>query len=227
MISRKDGGIAVFDIRTASLQDYDPNIFHRLDKFRLAKQSLSQHSAEIIELGDLICHFDMQDHVGISLLHKHYSIHEDEIVVRRFVEGVAYMSPVLIQDVDDVIPYVWKAEVANGHASYYPLEFCQYPDESREAALTEIALLVGAEGFLAELAHRLTQLNLASVFGLMTASCSKGLKVEPGETLLETTDEEARVLTLKPVPEADVEGLDSTQTFWMFSWPEGASRLSV
>ena len=217
----------MFDICTASLEDYDPNVFRRLDKFRLAKQSLSQHSAEIIELGDLICHFDMQDHVGVSLLHKHYGIHENELVVRRFVDDVAYMSPALIQGVGEVIPYVWKAEVADGHASYYPLEFCQYPDESREAALTEIALLAGAEGFLAEFAHRLTQLNLISVLGLMTASCSKGLMAKPGETLLETTDEEARVLTLRPVPEAEVEGMESTQTFWMFSWPEEASRLSL
>jgi hypothetical protein len=219
--------LAVFDIRTASLEDYDSNVFYRLDKFQSAKHSLSQHSTEITELGDLICHFDMQDHVGISLLHKHYGIHKDELVVRRFVDGVAYMSPVLIEDAGEVIPYVWKVEVTDGHASYYPLEFCQYPEESREAALTELALLAGAEGFLAELAHRLTQLNLAGVFGLMTASCSKVLKVEPGETLLETTDEEARMLTLKPVPEAEIGGLESTQTFWMFSWPEETSRLSL
>jgi hypothetical protein len=37
----------------------------------------------VTELGDVICHYGLHDVVGVTLLHKHFEIADDEIVVDR------------------------------------------------------------------------------------------------------------------------------------------------
>jgi hypothetical protein len=206
---------------SAALQEYDAEVFRGLSPFHAAKGSLAGQQERITELGNVICKHGLQDKVGVTLLHQHFPISADEAVVREFAGNVAYMQPRSAGDSANRVPYIWKLGFDDyGQACYYPLEFCEYPDHLLGEARRDVELIAASKGFLAEMAGKLEQLGLADVFGIADLRSKDGLTVADGQTLLETTDHELRRLTLEPVPQSAVEGIDSTQTLWGFSKPE-------
>ncbi|MHA6795533.1 hypothetical protein ACVGVM_18745 [Pseudonocardia bannensis] len=198
------------------VRDYDVGVFQRLNNFQIAKGHLDGDRDYVTELGDVICHHGMHEVVGVTLLHKHFEIADDELVVREFVDNVSYMKPWNVDTLPRLLPYLWKAEVTDERADYFPLEFCAYPPEIRPEAERDLQRLRGSSAFLAAFAAKLDELGLREVFGLAHLRSRDGLVLAEGETLLETTDEERRILTLRPARAAEVEGLDTTQTLWIY-----------
>src|SRR5215207_11719033 len=121
-------------LSNAVIKGYQSDVFQGLDAFHLAKRSLAKQEQCITLLGDVICDHNMQKHVGVSLLHKHFSISSDEIVVKRFVDNVAYIEPHKIDIIEDELPYIWRVKIDGNMALYYPTEFCQFPAHLRKKA---------------------------------------------------------------------------------------------
>ncbi|WP_214367836.1 hypothetical protein [Pseudonocardia sp. H11422] len=203
-------------VRDAVVRDYDVGVFQRLNDFQIAKRHLDDDRDYVAELGDVICRHGLHDVVGVTLLHKHFEISDDELVVREFVDNVSYMKPWNIEELPRLLPYLWKAEVTGGRADYFPLEFCEYPAQIRSEVEQDLQRLRDSSAFLAAFAAKLDELGLGEVFGLVHLRSRDGLVLAAGETLLETTDEERRILTLRPAQASDVEGLDTTQTLWIY-----------
>ena len=151
-----------------------------------------------------------------TLLHKHFEISDDELVVREFIDNVSYMKPWQVESLPRLLPYLWKVEIDDGRAGYYPLEFVEYPAEIRPEAERDLQRLHASSAFLTAFANKLDGLGLRGIFGLAHLRSRDGLVIGDGETLLETTDEERRILTLRPAHASEVEGLDTTQTLWIY-----------
>ena len=205
------------------LRHYQAEVFQHLNPFHLAKRFIEGHQHSLIELGDVICRHNLQDHVGISLLHKHFNISDNELVVREFVNDVAYMKPRNVDDITNLVPYLWKCEIANQQALYCPLEFCEYPDRLQDETHQEVQLINGSKQFLIEIAEKLEELELTAFFGIAALCSREPFSLGQEQTLLETTDEEQRLLTLIRAPQAEVDQIDTTQTLWTFTPP----RLEV
>lgn len=203
-------------VRDVDIRDYDPGVFQGLNDFSVARDYLGHSRDYVTELGDVICHYGLHEVVGVTLLHKHFEIAGDEMVVREFVDNVSYMTPWNVTALLRVLPYLWKAQVDGGHADYFPLEFCAYPAGIQEEAHRDLERLEGSAGFLAAFAAALDELGLREIFGLAHLRSRDGLILGDGETLLETTDEANRILTLRPAQAQEVEGLDTTQTLWTY-----------
>jgi hypothetical protein len=60
----------------------------------------------------------------------------------------------------------------------------------------DLEILNGSRDFLTAFANTLADLGLIEIFGLASLRSRDGIVLEPGETLLETTDEERRTLEL-------------------------------
>jgi hypothetical protein len=54
----------MYRVTNATLRDYDPEAFQRLNTFRVAKQSLVEQQKCIADLGDIICSHQLNNHVG-------------------------------------------------------------------------------------------------------------------------------------------------------------------
>jgi hypothetical protein len=166
--------------------------------------------------------------LGVSLLHRHFSISSKEIVVKEFDNNVAIIKPREMGNVTGVLPYIWRVEVEGNTASFYPTEFCAFPENLQGFARAEIEIVGRSDRFLAEFAQKLSELELTDVFGIVSLCSRQALEIDEGWTLLESSDAETRTLILKPVRESELEELEpSTQTLWAFSPPEANSEVSV
>lgn len=200
----------------AEFREYDAGIFQRLNEFRVARDCLESSRESLADLGDLICLYGLHKRIGVSLLHKHFDISDSELVVREFDHNVSYIKPWEIGRPNSPVPYLWKAEIRGSRALYYPLEFCDYPEDLKGEALHELENLHGSATFLSAFASKLADLGLIDVFGFVSLRSRDGLTIELDETLLETTDEERKILTLRPAQISEIEGLATTQTLWMY-----------
>jgi hypothetical protein len=195
----------------ASVQSYDPDVFDRLNLFRTAKTLLSRHKGSISDLGGVIIDHKLHNVFGVSLLHKHFDLHHDEVLVRNIdsARRIAHSGPVSRHV--EAVPYLWKAlRDPGGRLRLAPLEFVRRHDVlSYEVDLTRHA------SFLTAIARALAERNLLDVFGISTTNI-RNIPLGPHELMVETTDSEKRRLTITPMPRADVKIDDLTETFWTF-----------
>lgn len=211
---------------------YDPSIFDELYDFHIARTILQQLGPAVTSLGDIICEYELHEHVAANLLHKHFSLLKGERVVRETNNGIAYMRPCSYDDnpPENVLPYLWQFADGQQGRHFYPLEFAIYSVEDVEIAKTQIELISSNAQFLKEFANRLWQLGLEDIFGIAARSSRLELVLPPGHELLETTDSINRVLTLEAVDEKTLRDADTTETLWIFTPPSNqkvACRNSV
>jgi hypothetical protein len=198
------------------ISPYAPSLFLSLPDFWTAKHSLERTKGHLKELGTMICRYGLQERVGVSLLHKHFTVYSNEQLVKHFVGNSAYIR-LYPQSIDEnIVPYLWKLEhdEETGVQSFYPLEFVDTVQRASRAR-TDAQKFVSSEMFLAEIAAKLCALNLENVFGLCTLHGNSEIVLGDEEILLETTDHVNRVLTLAPAAKTLTE---TTETSWQFTF---------
>ncbi len=201
-----------------NISPYDPSFFLSLPDFRTARHSLDRTRGHIKELGKIICRYGLQEHIGVSLLHKHFTISPDEQLIKHFVGNSAYVRPYQQSINDNVVPYLWKFDhnQTTGMQSFYPLEFVDTAQRASRGR-ADAQKFVSSEMFLAEISAKLCALNLEDVFGLCTLHGNGEIILGDEEILLETTDHLNRVLTLAPAADTS---LETTETSWQFTFDE-------
>jgi len=200
---------------TAVLPSYDWQVFQELNAFQTAKRLLAENRCAIGQLGDVICEHQLHEHVGISLLHRHFGLTNQERVVRRFALEEAVVQPERIDQADDVIPYVWKAETG-GAARFYPLEFSAYPERFRGVAQRDAEAVANSPQFLAAMSQKLDDLGLSNLFGIATMNSMQVFTLRADDIVLESPGDGDRVLRLRPVPASAVTE-ETTETLWGFT----------
>jgi hypothetical protein len=201
------------------LTEYDIDVFHNLYDFHIARTILRQLGPAVSAVGDLICKYKLESHVAVNLLHKHFDLRDSEQVVRWTEGRTAYMSPRLAGECSEgcILPYLWQLADGREGRSFYPLEFATYDATDAGAARAEIRLIAKNTDFLAELADFLWKIGLEDTFGIAALASRASIVLQPGETMLETTDSANRKLTLAPIPEEELVGSETTETLWIFS----------
>jgi hypothetical protein len=204
-------------IDNSLLKSYDYNVFHSLSDFHLAKEKLDVYEKSIPSLGRIIYKYQFNDVVAINLLHKHFNISDEEIVVRTFQDQrLAYMRPEKAKDaVPYCVPYLWAYSIdPKREKGWYPIEFIKWSDQY----CPDFELLRYADEFLLELGEALVELGLQNIFGMAGIYSKNKFDTKANETLIETTDEVNRILTLETMPACAVKKMpDTTKTLWTFS----------
>ncbi|PZV18575.1 MAG: glycerol-3-phosphate ABC transporter substrate-binding protein [Leptolyngbya sp.] len=206
------------------LTTYKPEVFENLDTFESAREQLEDKKDLLPELGDVIRRHGLNQQIGISLLHKHFDLTHEERLVEEFADNHAYIKP--STDCNDSLPYMWKLEQdeQSGERLWVPLEFV---DSMATAATTVEQATVVANNplFLKELAEKLSDLNVADLFGFSVLHRDE-IHVAAGNILVESTDEDARVLTFSALPREKVDPTTLTQTLWKFPTNGGVECVS-
>ena len=117
--------------------EFEPSVFHELFDFQIARVILDQLGPAVIALGDVICKHNFHADVAVNLLHKHFDIRNCELVVRKVLDGKAFMQPCTYKDDKsiDLLPYLWQYTAGPRGRHFYPLEYAEYlPAEMNAAA---------------------------------------------------------------------------------------------
>jgi hypothetical protein len=203
-----------------TIEAYQPDVYNQLNVFSTSKALLPRYKKYLACLGHVIVRHKLHDRLGISLLHKHFDLNNDEILLRHIDKGhnCAYMEPA--KQASAATPYLWKpVRGPEGQWSFFPLEYLQTQDK----ASTPGSYLTGLSPFLVEIADTLESLQVLDLFSIAEANITS-IRLQPDEILVETTDSKKRRLDLKPVPDADVNIDEVTETFWMFSPIDGPAQ---
>ncbi len=201
-----------------NISSYNSSIFSLLPDFRTASHSLDRMRGDLQVLGEIICRYNFEEHFGVTLLHKHFSILPGERLIKHFVGNRAYIRPYSQPISDNAVPCVWKFErnQTTGVQSFCPLEFVDTTHRAFRGR-ADAQIFVSSEAFLAEISAALCALNSENVFGLCTHHGDGEIVLGDGEILLETTDYMNRVLTLAPAAKTSTE---TTETTWQFMFDE-------
>ncbi|MEM6972087.1 MAG: hypothetical protein AAF577_04705 [Pseudomonadota bacterium] len=198
------------------LKAYDPEIFDQLNDFPEAKLKLRESTLARDALGSVICKYGFEDVIAVNLLHKHFDIGADEIVLRRFEsDRHATMRPCRrVEVADTAVPYLWAFADGRDGRGWYPLEFLHWPG----GACADVALLCFSDGMLEELGEEVIASGMADTFGIAGLFSRHSFVLGSGTTLLETTDEATRTLDLRVVTQETLSSsADTTQTLWIYS----------
>jgi len=161
----------------------------------------------------------VNERFGLSLLHKHFGLSEEEIIVRKVnvKRRIVDMSPKKNQNT--AIPYLWKAAPGDRTRwQFFPLEFLGSHQRKKLTSKTMGKLAP----FFCDVAQALADLDLLDVFGIGTTNI-RDIPISEHEMIIETTDEERRRLTVKPYLRSDVKMEELTETFWLFTPDEGSN----
>lgn len=206
------------------LTAYKSDVFDGLQDFFVARDELVESQAMLSELGDVIRRHQLEKYVGMCLLHKHFHLATEERLVEEFVGNNAYIKPTT--DYTDALPYMWmvKPSETPGEWVWYPLEFVRN-DGSISEAIARMEAVTGNQDFLNEIAAKLSELGLSNMFGISILH-RDAIKIAEGEILVESTDDQQRVLTFASVPRPSVDPATLTQTLWKFPAAGGVESLA-
>ncbi|MCI0356448.1 MAG: hypothetical protein L0099_15645 [Acidobacteria bacterium] len=204
-----------------TVRPYHSYVYDVLNPFRAAKLLLKKNQHLLEKLGDVIVHHNLHERYGISLLHKHFELLRDEILLRGIDRNrrVAHIRPVPRHL--GTVPYLWRAQIGiGGQWHFFPLEFLEAPSEPDR----ESSDLSKVDTFLADVAEALARLDLLDVFGIATSNILS-IPLDEDEILVESTDAEKRLLTIQAEHRADLNVSELTETFWTFTPAETFVKL--
>lgn len=200
----------------ASIADkFDPEIFAKLPDFPEAKKALEKEKDKIRLLGDVICKWDLQEYLGVNLLHKHFELFRDEQMVKSYdkQKNEAYVKP---EKIDQTRKSYFYQVASNDGFVFEPLEFFRLEEGKDIPSLEEI--VDGKEDFLEEFAKQAESIETTRLFGLALLEHAS-VKITEYELRLETTDSEQRILIITPADRTTVDPERVTETMWGFLPP--------
>jgi hypothetical protein len=203
------------------VEEYNPKVFDELPLFRDSKEALRTQRSRLCPVGGAIVHNGLGERLGVSLLHKHFPLAQDEILIRSFdmPNRTVTMRPSK-EGKSHAIPYLWRlVRQTSGRFSYYPLEYVREEDAEDFSDFN----LGDHADFLLDMAQTLTEHGVQDVFGVAVPTNIRKLAQDDEELLIETTDHATRTLTVTPHAGPLPENEELTETIWTFSAAEEAS----
>lgn len=198
----------------SQLGTYDPSFFESLPSFVIAQGNLSWAEPHLASSAQVISDHGGDDRVGLALLHRHFSLERDELLVETvFPEArLSIGRPEKDPSPGDVVPHTFRA-VRDGETwSWHPLEFVA-AGRTCSASERTVSWLDQHDELLSHLADTLSAAGLLDVFGLTVNHGREDIECAEGEVLVESTDEQRRVLRMEPRSLSDVVGV-TTPTNW-------------
>jgi hypothetical protein len=202
---------------TIKTSKYNSAVYSSLSDFVTAKKYSYTSLDILLELGKIICKYSLHKHIGLCLLHKHFEIDQDEVLVRKIINNAALTSPQTCPQ-SGLISYMWKiGKTCNDNRTvFFPLEFVlKTATEPYFNTINRIQKrLHSNSNFIQEFSRQLYEFNLSDAFGISILNkCFLNKKED--ETFLETTDELERSLNLSPAKK-NIISEEMIQTQWAF-----------
>jgi hypothetical protein len=209
--------------KQAVVSAYNPAVFGQLNQFHIARKLLAERRDRILCVGNVFVRHRLHKKFGLSLLHKHFDLTDDEIIVRKVNVKRRIVNMFPKKDQKDAVAYLWRASPAKPNGwEFFPLEFLGTATEKTASPGTMDELAP----FFHDLAETLADLDLLDVFGVGTTNI-RDVQIAENEIMIETTDEAKRRLTVKPYLQSDVKMENLTETFWMFRPEEYSNELEA
>ena len=198
-----------------NIYQFSPHVFANLPEFETSKAQLAKNETAIELLGEVIQAYNLGSKVGVSLLHKHFNLYEDELLVRNFERNTFQIKAESGVE-DKSLPYMWTFSKLRSRddLSVYPVEFIGKTDKT--AQFVDISdLVMGNEAFLEDFSKQLKELNVENIFGL--SLIPHGLfDIPPKHTLFERDDIPNRRLIISVEPLSKIESIKTTRTLFLF-----------
>jgi hypothetical protein len=193
--------------------DYDPTMFETLPSFEEAQHNLAQIEAKLPAIAQEISQYDSDGRIGLALLHRHFTIARNEILVERVIpeERVTQGTPQLAGEVE-VVPHLFRATCSGRGFDWHPVEFVELAEASSDASATWAWFRANGD-MLNAVAAALEEEGALDAIGLSLSHGREEIACEADEVMVEETDEATRTLTMRPRRLDDICGI-STPTNW-------------
>ena len=171
--------------------------------------------ADMSPLRSVFHKYNMQNECGLALLHRHYSIAKGEILVEKITSACSTTAPMKLVDAPNIVPHLWKFY----DGLWCPFEFLDISGDHEKMA-TAVSFSEKASTnvpFLLELGKILVTMGLQNLFGLQTNHRDIFLRLNPTDTLLETTDVPTKVSSIIRIPIDQKQPEYWTDTFFSFN----------
>lgn len=197
------------------IHEYSPYVYANLPEFNTAKEMQKHCGAQIEALGAVIRNHRFQPAIGVVLLHKHFNLLEDEMLVRRINNNKMLVSPTS-KARHRRCPYMWAFAKNRINSPYglYPVEFMDLEEDMDWAEKISVRL-VNSQEFLHDFFKALAACGLANYLGLGLIP-KRAFTIGENETLMESDNIPCRQLLIEVVPLERLTTLESTQTLWVF-----------
>jgi len=150
---------------SAKLLSYTTESFNQVNDF-MDVHHWSHNNDTIAALGKVIRKYNMQEHVFLQLLHTHFKLYPNEILIETMLENDTWTYPYHISSSysDNVSPYLLGfTEIGD----VVPLEFVA-PSEylSKKEMDNRVQIIVGATDFVDAFTTKLAELGATGIFGI-------------------------------------------------------------
>jgi len=184
-------------------------MFNDLPLFQDAKLEIEALRPSIAALGEIICKYNLEDQIGVNLLHRHFNLEPNELVVKTTYCDHAVVAPQ--SRVEGVIPYMFSVT----QDGFEPVEYLSEWNESAEGVSLGQSTLAGCD----ELRQAVFSLDVADKLGFFIRHQS--FDALDDSAWIEDMSQK-RQLTIRKRKKSDSGFLNSTETNWYFTRsPEG------
>lgn len=201
-----------------SLQEYAPNHFNDLPTFRQAQENLKQLQPKLDKIGRVLHKHGCADEIGIALLHRHFDLADDEVLVEKVepAQGQSVGAPRNRDTSGKILPHLFRAVVSDNDSAcvWFPVEFADVEDDDGSLAERYARFQANAP-LLNDVAQTLRDEGAIGAIGLSLFHGREEINCSSNEILVESTDDVRRVLVMRP-GSIGVDDKTSTPTLWRF-----------
>ena len=194
---------------------YSLEAFNALPEFHESKSRYPAHSHVLDGFAKIVRAHKAQKYLGAALIHKHYPLYADELMVEDVRANGSLLSPRRGLQDDEITPYLWHLSRSGKSFRWTPVEFVL--TETVPADVSAFAREIGGRStMLAEIATLLFINDAYDTFGLALLH-RQGIEFDRDkQILLESPGSDDRSLVVKPVDPLVTNSSDWTQTYWHF-----------
>lgn len=177
----------------------------------------------VTRLGNVVRVFNYVDHVGISLLHRHYTLKKGESMVHELTADQDVCKPTAYSAAELVPSLLGVAfDKETGRFMWLPLEFVR-----RSNAVQHSDLVLADDAFLQEFGLVLQRHNLLHLLGVSLADFTTPLP--DGKLYVESNDPASRTSTVVLTNEVDIDMKSVLDTLWSCKGPrqQSCARIQV
>jgi len=193
--------LLVFVVSEATLLDYSPQFYNDLLDYAKARPFAFDDDT-IDQLGSLFLQHQVNDKFGLCLLHNHFHIHPDEMMVEIVFNDTSRTDPRPLSELN--MTHIQPSMMAlTETGDRIPLEYLDVNLSSFGAFQETIKGVLSSnqnfDNFFKALAEKLIQLNRLNIFGVCIRHRDSITSMDPTHSSLETNHPRERWLKLHPM----------------------------
>ncbi len=198
----------------SNVAPYSHKFFHNLQDSNNMWGLADVHKDELHALGNIICRYDMEHLVGVSLVHRHHKLSKDEKLVWDLNDNIWQAEPRIINE-SVLIPVNWGVGLMHGKPCLYPIEFCTL-DQKHNSELLLSREVLASKDFVSDFSEAVRKLHVHNLFGLSLLQVREHFNRE-NFTVFEQSNLSKRITKAWVVPKNDLENNSGGVTLWNFT----------